>query len=111
MERCESCWLGGNLKKKRTERDPSGSGNQPSKSLNLPRVEGPQWKEEGCLGCHPCHGPNGRGRRCEGERERRVKRGWRPARRGSNIEREERKRRRRRDLKAAGKCWAGALRP
>ena len=38
-----------------------------------------------------------------------MKMGWGPARRGSNVEREERKRRgrrRRRDLKAAGKCCA-----
>lgn len=39
-----------------------------------------------------------------------MKRGRRPARRESNVENEERKRRRRRDLKAAGKCCAGALR-
>lgn len=105
-KRCESCWQGVNLKKKRAEKDLSGSQIQPTGTLIIQEAELPLWEPKGCRGYHPCHGPNGPGQLCEGERKSKMKRDWRPARR--MVERT--KRRRRRDLKAAGKCCTGALR-
>lgn len=102
-KRCESCWHGGNLKNKLAEKNLSGSQIQPSGPLIKQEVTEPLWEPKGCRGYHPCHGPNGPGQLCEGERKSKMKRDWRPT-----VERT--KRRRRRDLKAAGKCCAWALR-
>lgn len=41
LERCESCWQGGNLRKKRSEKDLSSSGNTFSEHLSRQRVEEP----------------------------------------------------------------------
>lgn len=105
-KRCESCWQGGNLKKKRAEKDLSGSQIQPIGPLIIQEAKLPLCEPKGCPGYHPCHGPSGPGQLCEGERKSKMKRDWRPARRTG----ERTKRRRRRDLKAAGKCCAGAPR-
>lgn len=98
-KRCESCWHGDNLRTKLEEKNLSGSQIQPTGLLIIQEAKVPLWEPKGCRGYRPCHGPNGPGQLCEGERKSKMKRDWRPT-----VGRT--KRRRRRDLKAAGKCCA-----